>query len=274
MKFSTIVCTSGLLIADVAVAFQITRPGSSSSRLGPLSSVAMGGQVGTVVDIREGAQRDVYSMQDWAQNCGVQMVEGVEVTTQDGNDWSVMTNQDIAEGTTFMVVPNVMVLSSDDIADEYGGHLEACETALVQYDGSAQRLPLFRLMAKILIEYEAGDASPFFPWLNSLPRLFYNGVAMTDACFACLPPYAAALSMQERNNFSNFKNAFRKGYLPVSPETLESDELVQWAYNVALTRHKEVWNPSRQKKIAPMADMVRVFESSYIVCNQLNVLVR
>jgi hypothetical protein len=34
------------------------------------------------------------------------------------------------------------------------------------------------------------------------------------------------------------------------------------AYNVALTRFHEVWQPVRQKHIAPMADMV-----SIVVCN-------
>ena len=81
-------------------------------------------------------------------------------------------------------------------------------------------------------------------------------ITTLDACFACLPPYAAWLATTERNTYSRFLNAIREGYLPLSPQTLSNDQLVKWAYNVALTRFTEVWVPRREKKIAPMADMV------------------
>lgn len=77
----------------------------------------------------------------------------------------------------------------------------------------------------------------------------------TDACFACLPPYAAYLAVNERNTYSRFVNALRKGYVPLSEETVNSDVVVKWAYNVALTRFHEVWSPQREKKLAPVADM-------------------
>ena len=48
-------------------------------------------------------------------------------------------------------------------------------------------------MVKILSEYDAGTNSPWYPWLASLPKQFYNGVSMTDACYDCLPPYAGWL---------------------------------------------------------------------------------
>jgi len=80
-----------------------------------------------------------------------------------------------------------------------------------------------------------------------------------DACFECLPPCAAWLSTNERNTYSRFLNALRKGYLPLSQQTLQDDALVKWSYNVALTRFNEVWQPRRQKLIAPMADMVCYF---------------
>ena len=60
----------------------------------------------------------------------------------------------------------------------------------------------------------------------------------------------------ERINYLHFANALRKGYVPLSEETLYNEEVVKWAYNVALTRFHEVWEPNRQKLIAPMADMV------------------
>ena len=83
--------------------------------------------------------------------------------------------------------------------------------------------------------------------------------ATKEACFDCLPPYAASLAMAERNTYSRFLNALRQGYLPISQQTLQDDSLIKWAYNVALTRFNEIWEPRRQKLIAPLGDMVRVY---------------
>ena len=78
--------------------------------------------------------------------------------------------------------------------NEFGSSLQQAESVLVQIDqGTQARLPLFRLMVKILSEYDAGTNSPWYPWLASLPKQFYNGVSMTDACYDCLPPYAGWL---------------------------------------------------------------------------------
>lgn len=215
------------------------------------------------VDIEETAQRDLSSLQQWAQNCGIQTAQGCfELTSQDGEDWTVFTTKDTPAGTPLLFVPSSLVLSSADIASDLGGNLEATENTLLEYEETRERLPLFRLLVKILTELEAGYESPYYPWLNSLPRRFYNGVAMTDACFDCLPPYAAWLSMKERNNYSRFLNAIREGYLELSEETLNDDALIKWAYNVALTRHQEVWvipredGTVREKKISPMADLL------------------
>ena len=111
-------------------------------------------------------------------------------------------------------------------------------------------------MAKILVEYEKASDSIYFPWLNSLPRQFFNGVSMTKACFNCLPPYAGWLTSNERLNYSHFALALRQGYVPLSQETIRNKEVVKWAYNVALTRYHETWQPERAKLIGPIADML------------------
>jgi hypothetical protein len=121
---------------------------------------------------------------------------------------------------------------------------------------SFYRLPLFRLMVRILAEWEKGQDSLYFPWLNSLPRQFYNGSSMTKRCFECLPPYAGWVASNERINYGHFNMALKQGYVPLNPETINNREAVKWAYNVALTRYQEVWNPERAKLIAPMADML------------------
>lgn len=240
---------SGLLAATAVSAFQ--PPAMPSQRVGRLSV----GTMMNTIDVQETAARDVYSVQEWAQNYGVQMADGFEITTQDGEDYSVITNQNIAAGSPVLFVPAELVISSENVVQEFGGNLQAAENTLTSYEGTAQRLPLFRLMVKILAEYEKGADSPYLTYLNAMPRRFYNGAAMTDACFECLPPYAAYLAMNERNAYSRFVNAIRNGYVPLQQETMNNDVVVKWAYNVALTRFNEVWQPVRDKKLAPLADM-------------------
>ena len=102
--------------------------------------------------------------------------------------------------------------------------------------------------------YERGRDSPWYPWLNSLPRIYNTGASMTYACFDCLPPYAAYLALSERQNFVNFQKAIRNG--PFSEEILKNVTVLKWAYNVALTRSIDVGNGNGgERVIAPLADM-------------------
>ena len=109
----------------------------------------------------------------------------------------------------------------------------------------------------------------------------------SKACFECLPSYAKMLAMNERNTYSLFVNALRSSeWVPLMEGTINNDQLVKWAYNgtilffswyiillyqflsnhiisyhifpmvVALTRYHEIWEPSRQKLIAPYLDML------------------
>ena len=76
------------------------------------------------------------------------------------------------------------------------------------------------------------------------------------------------LATNERNAYSRFVNAIRKGFMPLQPTTINDDKIVKWAYNVALTRFTEVWQPSRQKLIAPMADLVSTRFILYSLINR------
>lgn len=228
---------------------------ASPSALSVGMGTMMGGGLINVAD--EMAQRDVYAMEEWATQYGVQKMDGIQLYSEDGSDYQLISQTQIPAGSPVIFVPAVMVLSSNAVVEEFGGALQQAEQELVNIDqGTQRRLPLFRLMVKILAEYQNGPESPFYPWLNSMPRQFYNGVSMTDACFDCLPPYAGWLASNERINYSHFVAALLRGYVPLNPDTLNNDQVLKWAYNVALTRFKEVWEPTRQKLIAPMADML------------------
>ena len=216
-----------------------------------------------LLDVSEYSPRgDVYSMEEWASQYGVQKLDSVQLYTEDGSDYQLITTSSIPGGSTVIFVPSNLVLSSNNVVNEFGGSLQQAENVLVQMDSGTQaRLPLFRLMIKILAEYDAGTNSPYYSWLDALPRQFYNGVSMTDECFMCLPPYAGWLASNERKNYEFFADALRKGYVPLSQDTLYNEDVVRWAYNVALTRYHEVWEPTRQKLIAPMADLVSDIDS-------------
>jgi len=243
--------------SNYIISTRTTPPSSIEQIVSPLAAFNIRGAGAKTIDvINEFAQRDIEGMQNWALQNGVQKVDGVELASADGEDWQLITNRDIPAGNPILFVPAAMVLSSNAIAEEFGSRLIDTENAMIQVDHlTAQRIPLFRLMVKILIEYQKGEKSPYFPWLNSLPRRFYNGVAMTEDCFSCLPPYAAWLTSSERTNYLNFQGAIRKGYIYLKKDTIQNDKIIQWAYNVALTRFHEILKPSRQKLIAPMADM-------------------
>lgn len=201
-----------------------------------------------LVNLDENAQRDVSAMSDWAAGCGVQKANGFDITSYDGQDYLAVTQNSLPAGSPILQVPNGMVFSSSKAAQEFGGALSECENQLGIANLQAQ-IPLFRVFVKVLIEYGKGDSSPWYPWLDSLPRQYFNGASMTNACFDALPPYAAWLAMTERVNFTNFKKAIQ--FAPLSPDIANNDSIVKWAYNVAVTRSIE-WNGDRC--IAPMAD--------------------
>lgn len=145
-----------------------TTPPSSIGKISPLAAFnTRGARTKTIDVINEFAQRDIEGMQNWALQNGVQKVDGVELASADGEDWQLITNRDIPAGNPILFVPAAMVLSSNAIAEEFGSRLIDTENAMIQVDYlTAQRIPLFRLMVKILIEYQKGEKSPYFPWLN------------------------------------------------------------------------------------------------------------
>ncbi len=203
-----------------------------------------------VVNLASSVERDVYTMADWAASYGVQQAAGVQLTSYDGKDYFAATDQDIPAGSPVMYVPNDLTFTSSKAAMEFGGSLGEAESQLINA-GLEDKIPLFRVFVKILAEYEKGENSPWYTWLNSLPRIYNTGASMTYACFDCLPPYAAWLALTERQNFVNFQKAAK--FAPLGEDIITNVTVLKWAYNVAITRSIE-WYGDRC--IAPMADML------------------
>ena len=169
----------GLLALETSVAFSSlpAMARRSSSALFDASAVV---EV-NVVDITEGVKRDISGMEEWTVQSGVQRADGVELVqnkAENGDDWSVRTKQDIPTGTPVVFVPTQAVMTSWQAQQEFGSALEEAELHLTEAN-LADQIPTFRLFVKVLSEYEKGDESPWFPWLNAMPRAYYNGASMT-----------------------------------------------------------------------------------------------
>jgi hypothetical protein len=232
---------AGLLAS--AEAFQVHPSTKISQRTfssGPLSAY---------IDINEQAERDVGAMDEWASMCEVQRGDGFQLTTEDGLDFSAMTTADIAEGSPILCVPGNMIISTSSVRAELGGQ-EGSVDYLTRV-GSGDQVGKFFVFLKIIAEYEQGDQSPYFPWLNSLPRLFFNAISMTDFCYECLPPLVFQLARKEKVKFDNYFDALQKADC-ISDQMKANKDAAKWAYNIVTTRCQ---GSDEEKFIAPMADM-------------------
>jgi len=217
------------------------------------------------VNIDESIPRDVWTMDNYMTSCGVQRDEGVAIydssieNQEEGTDYSLMTQNDIPAQSPVLCVPANMILSSKDVREgELNGIVEPAEEYLDIMGVSKKELPMFHLFLKVLIEYEKGEESPWFPWLDSLPRRFFNGASMTPYCFLCLPPLVGSLASDERVKFTHFYNALKQQRF-LTEDTKENKQLARWAYNVVYTRcfgnHNSPGMSDPIKRIVPMADM-------------------
>ena len=209
----------------------------------------------STISIDETAQREISSFEEWAVSCGVQVADGFQlmVASEDPYlDVGVMTSMDIAKDAPILYVPSEMMLSANRAKEELGQMVDA-EDLFVQLNAYDQ-VQRFYLFCKILREYELGDESPWYPYLNSLPRYFSNGASMTDYCTECLPPLVGSLSLKEIARFKAFFKAL-EFCNSLSPDTRSNRDLAKWAYNVCFTRSFQ--DGHGDYKIAPMADMVR-----------------
>ena len=157
-----------------------------------------------------------------------------------------------------MYIPAGVCLSSSAVATELnamsnGGLAQAVD----QLDrvGGRNSVADFYLFVKLLVEFEQQENSPFFPWLDSLPRLFFNSCSMTDFCYECLPPLVFSLSRLERVKFDNFKQVLDKVDL-VSDYTKNNLDAIKWAFNNVYTRaYADKDGQGSDVSITPLGDM-------------------
>eukprot|EP00980_Cylindrotheca_fusiformis_P029180 scaffold22742_cov139-Cylindrotheca_fusiformis.AAC.13 len=236
-----------LVVVNVSVGISAFFVQSSHFRLQSVSSL------NAVVNVDGDAERDIAAMEEWASACGVQRADGLQLVAEtiDGFlDVSASTTQDLPANSPVVFVPNEMILSSNKAVEEFGRIPEAEE--LIFKNGVGSELRHYYLMLKILAEWERGEDSPWFPYLNSLPRWFCTGASMTPFCYKCTPPLLAALVKQER---SRFNKLFVKRVPFLSNDTKGKMDLWKWAFNIVYTRSFDATDGSGDLRIAPMADM-------------------
>ena len=167
-----------------------------------------------------------------------------------------MTTQDLPTDSPILYVPNEMIITGNRAREELGAEAYDAEQKLQRLFTASKaegpdRVPQFYLFLKVLKEYENGDQSPLYPWLNSMPRYYSNGASMTDFCFGSLPPYAGQLALTEKTRLSQFIMALSEVAF-LSPETIENADLARWAFAVVHTRYLDM--PDGDIGLIPLAD--------------------
>lgn len=222
------------------------------------------------VDINETAPRDVASMEEWATNSGVQKSDGLFYINDDeaaqaqsngggllsSSDLGVWTELDLPAETSVVTVPYEMILTGSKAREEFG-HLEQAEDLFERLHTTSD-LPHFYLFLKLLREYERGQASLWYPWLNSLPRYFSNGSSLTHLCSDLLPPLVGNLVALERVRFRQFYRALKQAE-GLTPTTKIDKELAKWAFAIVYTRSLPLFQDEhgncQDVQLVPVADM-------------------
>jgi hypothetical protein len=104
--------------------------------------------------VSENSPRNLPTFEEWCTQYGVQKVEGIELYTEDGLDWQMITTADIPAGTTILYVPGEMVLSSDRVAQELNSISDggvAAATDQLGRIGGVSSIPKFYLFLKLLM---------------------------------------------------------------------------------------------------------------------------
>lgn len=209
------------------------------------------------VDIDENSPRPLPPLESWCAENGVQKMDGIELYSEDGLDYQAVTTVDIPAGSTVMYIPASLCLHSSAVGQELCAISPSVKEAADQLNkiGSGNSIPDFYLFVKLLMEYEAEDRSFYFPYLDSLPRLYFNAASMTDFCYECLPPLVFSLARMEKVKLDNFQKVLQKVDL-ISAFNKQNMPLLKWAFNAVYTRaYADKEGQGSDVTLTPMADM-------------------
>jgi len=111
----------------------------------------------------------------------------------------------------------------------------------------------YYLIYKMLLEYEKGQESPWYVWLNSMPKYYSNAASITSFCFKYLPALIRTLAMEERSVLE--KNHLAVMNTPcLSNEMKRNSALWIFAHQSFYMRAFEANDGSGDLRIVPMGD--------------------
>ena len=219
------------------------------------------------LDLAENANRETTKMMVWAQTNGILRGEGCTLSPPQSNDNNkdvyVISTQDLPTGSPVLYVPEELILSSNKAMVEFRYSEDMMEEFLlaegmqlaedmIYSTGTESEIRHFYLMLKILKEVEKGKESPWFHWLDSLPRYYSNAASMSPFCLLCLPPLMKKMAEKEREN-SNCLCASIK-MVPFLDDLIKDHprDLCKWAYQIVYTRGIET--EDGDLRIVPFGD--------------------
>lgn len=217
----------------------------------------------TLIDFDEDAPRDISSMEQWCYEMGAQRNEGFALSSNDGTLFDVyaVATVDLPSRSPVLNIPEHMILSSNKAMAELRTTDMAEAEQIVMSVNAESEFRQYYLMLKLLVEYERGMESPWYQWLNSLPRYYTNAASMTPFCCLCLPSLMRKLAVQERGILQRLQPSIK--LVPfLNDDTKYDVDLCTWVYQIVYTRSFE--SGDGDLRIVPLAD-VRL-SSSRLFC--------
>lgn len=235
-----------------SLAFQVSTQNANAK---PSSSTQLFSLATVQVDVRPEAPRNYQSFLEWAAYYGVGQ-ENYQLNPKSSN-WGVTATHPAPAGSRVLFVPALLRMSSEQLRAEEFPDLQPIITQALDPTTSNGEINLpnhFYLFLKVLQEYELGDQSPFFNWLDALPREYSTALMFSEFEMDCLPPFVKFLAKRDRHNYDQFVGLLQQLNTPtISEYTKSNPQVLQWAYNVVFTRARGVY---QEAEIIPMSDML------------------
>jgi hypothetical protein len=220
-----------------------TTAAATTTTTAVLSKTALSATVAYKVDVTETAPRNGYSFMEWASHYGI-MPENFQLQPIQGDvNWGVVATQPARAGQRALFVPSMLRMFTPNIKQQEFPNIAPMIQQKIDPKTSNGDIDLanhFYLFLKVLKEYDLGTESPYYAWLDALPRKFNTAVNFRDVETDCLPPFVKFLSLRDQNNYSLFARTLKELYTPeISDETKNNMDITKWAFNVVFTRARE-----------------------------------
>lgn len=253
-----------VLLPSAVTAFTPTAGTTSSTSCRPsrsytTSTTSLAATMVNKVDVRESAPRNGYSFMEWGSHYGIQP-ENFQLQPMQGDlNWGAVATRPARAGERALFVPSMLRMFTPNIIQQEFPNIQPIVQQKIasskSSNGDIDLANHFYLFLKVLKEYELGSESPYFAWLDALPRKFQTAVNFRDVETDCLPPFVKFLSKRDQQNYSLFARTLQELSTPdtISDATKQNMELTKWAFNVVFTRARESFGAA---EIIPMSDMI------------------